>query len=98
MKHPKTDNPVYPKKEDVITFLEPFPRYMDDKYIIDVALNDKRHVIRTKCKQHKEIIDELIKTDKKLTGATVKCTDHGEFVVISHSPQEDFFNMVKEGK
>ena len=54
--------------------------------------------IRIAKQQQKDVIDYLLKTDLKLTNAVVRADSQGRWVVIKHSPQEDFFDLVKEEK
>ena len=94
---------MYPPRNSEISFLEPYPRKelsgQTIKYYIKVEINGA-HIqeIRIIRNQNKEIMDSLIRTDKKLTGAIVKCDSHCRFLVLRHSPQTDFFEILKEEK
>ncbi len=99
----------YPKKGSVITFREPFPQVevtnrngnpMSPKrvYYIKAIVDDHpERKIRMDAVQQMRIVDYLIRVDKKLTNAVVEVNGWGDFVIKSHSPQEDFFNLTKEG-
>jgi len=84
-----------------ITFREPFPvkELIDDtlQYRILVSVNTSSHVkmMMIENKQHQEVMDELVRTDKKLLGAVVEY-DGDKFVILKHSPQQDFFKEVQE--
>ena len=54
--------------------------------------------IRIVKQQQKDVIDYLLKTDLKLTNAIVRSDSQGRWVVMRHSPQEDFFDLLKEEK
>ena len=43
-------------------------------------------------------MDDLLKTDKKLTDAVIRCGYRCRFEILLHSPQEDFFDLVEEDK
>jgi len=43
----------------------------------------------------KEIVDYILEVDRKLTSAVVRCDSQKRFVVLQHSPQSDFFDMVE---
>lgn len=97
----------YPKEGQTITFLEPFPRKEHDwvqsvVYYIRVNVSSesgkmtKDTLIRIKKKQQIKILDWLLKEDKKLTMAVVKCMPGRTFMVMQHSPQSDFFDKVLE--
>lgn len=99
----------YPKEGQKITFLEPFPRKEHDwvqsvvyyiraniSYESGKTIHDT--LIRIKKKQQIKILDWLLKEDKKLTFATVKCMPGKTFMVLEHSPQEDFFDKVSYSK
>ena len=104
----------YPPKNSIITFREPFPRierysvdrngikFIDPhstKYYIKVSIDDQpEKEIRIDRQQQLDVIDYLISVDEKLTSAEVRCDSQGRFVVLQHSPQEDFFDLVKEEK
>lgn len=93
----------YPKEGQTITFLEPFPRkdfdwgYKVCYYIRVNILYESGRVkndtlIRIKKKQQISILDWLLKQDKKLTQAVVKCMPGKTFMPISRSYQTDFFD------
>ena len=54
--------------------------------------------IRVSAQQQKDIMEYLLQADLKLTNAVVKCDSQGRWTVLVHSPQEDFFDLVKEEK
>jgi hypothetical protein len=78
----------------MIEFLDPFPEYIDEWYIMRVVINGTVRNVRTDNKQHQDIIDSLLETDKKLTGATVRIDKYGCFDIVKHSPQDDFFDIM----
>lgn len=91
----------YPPKNSIIVFREPFYRkefsgHRALKYYIRVSVNNRESEIRVSSKQQKDVMDYLVQVDKKLTNAVVRCDSYARFTVIQHSPQDDFFDIVKE--
>ena len=95
---------ISPPKNCEITFREPFFRkefsgHNSVKYYIRASIdNNPEQEIRITYSQQKKIIDYILHTDLKLTNAVVKCDSYNRFTVLVHSPQEDFFDLVKEEK
>ena len=93
----------YPPKNSIITFREPYFRKEwtanKVKYYIRASLNGlPEREIRIVAKQQKNTMDYLLQVDKKLTNAIIKCDSYSKFIVLQHSPQIDFLDMVKEKK
>jgi len=93
----------YPPKNSLITFREPFPgkewNGFKIRYYIKVSVDDgPESEMRVAARQQMELMDYILQVDLKLTGATVRCDALGRFTVLQHSPQEDFFDLVKEEK
>ena len=98
-----TEGIPYPQRNSIITFREPFYRQevFEDKikYYIRACINsDPEQEIRVAARQQREVMDLLIKQDLKLTNAVVRNSDNGLFSILDHSPQIDFFSLVKEEK
>ena len=94
---------IYPPKNSVIVFREPFFRREFSgqrvRYYIRAIVNGMpEKEIRVVSAQQKGVMDELLRKDLKLTNAVVMNTRLGVFKVISSSPQRDFFKIVKEEK
>jgi len=87
----------YPSKNCDIVFREPFARVSfepEKKYYIRAIVNGTpEQLIRINAKQQISVMDELVRKDKKLLNACVKCID-GNFFVTCHSGQGDFFEAV----
>ena len=91
----------YPPRKSTIVFMEPYPRREWNghsmTYYIKASINDNlEQEIRISAKQQGEIMEHLIRVDRKLTGAIVKSDSNGRWIVLRHSPQSDFFDLVKE--
>ena len=94
----------YPSLNCVIVFREPFPRvdmYEGKKwYYVRAIIDDQPECqIRFNKLSQLRFIDNEIIIHKKILNAVIKCIN-GEFTIVSHSPQVDFFDMVskKEAK
>ena len=91
----------YPQKNSTITFREPCFRKEwtanKVKYYIKASIDGlPEREIRIVAQQQKNTMDYLLQVDKKLINAVVKCDSYSKFTVLQHSPQKDFFDMVKE--
>ena len=88
----------YPPKNCRIVFREPFPRTEyspQKKYYIKAHINGMpEQEIRIDSIGQLRFIDELIAQDRKLLNAVVICKE-GKFSLLHHSPQLDFFGVVK---
>lgn len=98
-----TKSVPYPKEGQTITFLEPFPRKQYDwgakvcyYILVDVRHNGTLYhgQIRIKAKSQIRTMDLMIANDKKLTQSVVKCMPDKSFMVLSLSPQTDFFDQI----
>ena len=95
------DNQIYPPRNSVIVFREPFPckEYYDGrvrKYHIKATVDDlPEQEIRIAAHQQRHIMDQLVEEDGKLTNAVVWNSSIGEFHIVEHSPQLDFFSLVE---
>ena len=94
---------IYPPKNSTIIFKEPFFRKelsgRQVKYYIKAVVDDMpEQEIRVTREQQRETMDYLLKSDMKLTNAVVGCDNMCQFKVVLHSPQKDFFGLVKEEK
>ena len=82
-----------------ITFQEPFPRIEfspQKKYYVRACIDQMpEQEIRIDKKQQLNTIDFLIRADKKLLNAIVQCDSEGNFAILKHSPQDDFFDLVE---
>jgi len=91
----------YPSKNSIIVFREPFYRKKisdNTKYYIRACVNgEPEQEIIISTKQQRAVVDQLIREDRKLTNAVVGC-ENKNFVILKHSPQGDFFELVKEKK
>jgi len=92
---------INPPRDSVITFREPFFRREFSgqrvRYYIRAIVNGMpEREIKIAGKQQKEVMDELLKKDLKLTNAVVRNDRFGVFRIVQHSPQKDFFKIVKE--
>ena len=89
--------PYPPKDNCEITFREEFPKveYSPDKKLyIRAVVNAREGELRMSSQQQIRTVENLIKEDGKLLNAKVK-VENGEFIVLEHSPQADFFSLVR---
>ena len=87
----------YPMHNSLITFREPFPRVEYSPYkklYIRAEVNGVEQEIRIDSNQQVKVIRELIRQDGKLLNAKVRCVN-GKFEIFAHSPQSDFFELVR---
>ena len=52
--------------------------------------------LRIVSQEQQELMDYILLVDRKLLNAIVRCDALGRFTCLRHSPQEDFFDLVKE--
>ena len=87
----------FPPKNSILTFREPFLKTVPGESVkcILACVDDTERLVKIEEEQQLDIIDYLLLTDKKLTNAVVDCDSQGRFTVLRHSPQEDFFDLVR---
>jgi len=91
----------FPPKNSLITFREPFPgrewNGFKMRYYIKASVDgEPESEMRVAARQQMELMDYILQVDLKLTNAVVRCDALGRFTALVHSPQEDFFDLVKE--
>ena len=87
----------YPPSNCLITFREPFPRVEYTPYrklYIRAMINARDGEIRIESQQQIKVMEKLIKEDGKLLNAKIK-VENGVFTVLQHSPQSDFFSIIR---
>jgi len=85
----------YPIIGTRITFRETHPKEIGRHYLIRVSVDGSEpYLMAFRDTRQKNVIKKLIREDKKILGATVRCMVDGRFVVIEHSPQTDFMEEI----
>ena len=93
----------YPKKNTIITFLEPYPRRgtygSRTTYYIKASVNGlPEQETRISSRQQRETIDYLLKVDQTVLNAVVRVNENMFFSILEHSPQGNFFDLLEEEK
>lgn len=89
---------IYPPKNSVITFREPFYRkefsgHSATKYYIKASINGAPEIeIRITKEQQRDVMDYLIKSDLKLTNTVVRNDAQKRFVILQHARRQIFLN------